>query len=231
MLGLVFGFDDNSTKFILSHWFSNLIFIIVLVAISVFIHIIIQKFIASKIGAEAIFNLWGINRFSFNRTPEFPIKVLNKNISQFYVGPILAIFISIVSKGKFFFAAVFQIFLIPDKNKRAFRKMKELNNSEIILIAVSGPLISVILAGIFSSLGWDIGYRINSLIAVYSMLPLPRLAGSHIIFSSPFSYIFFGALIITSLLLMGNLSVFVSIILGIILATIIAFSYYYSSQK
>ena len=201
ILGLVFGFDDGTSKFVVSHWISNLIFVTVIVTLSVIIHISIQKYISSKIGAETVFGLWGIDRFSFKKTPEFPIRIMNKNVSQFYLGPILAVILTIISKGTFIFAAVWQIFIIPDKKKRAFKKVKELNNPEIILIAVSGPLMSVILASIFSSLGWDIGYKINALIAVYSMLPLPRLAGSHIVFSSPFSYIFFGALIVISLLL------------------------------
>jgi hypothetical protein len=232
ILGIIFGFDDKSSVFVLSRWLLNLLVVMIITAISLLIVMYFYKLISSKMNASVEFRLWGIKRFSLNRDPEFPINIFGFKMNNFYLGPILGIFVSLVSKGKFIFAAVHQILIEPIHEKRAIsNKFKELKTTEIVTIAIIGPLVNVLLAGIFLMIGWKEGFFINSMLAIYSLLPLPRMAGGHIFFNSPFSYIFFVLLIIPMLLLLEQFGLIISLILALVISTIITLTYFYYSNK
>jgi hypothetical protein len=232
ILGIIFGFDDKSSSFILSRWLMNLIGVMIITAISLLIVMYFYKLISSKMNASVEFRLWGIRRFSFNRDPEFPIKIFGFKMNNFYLGPIIGIFVSLVSKGKFIFAAVNQILIEPIHEKRVISNtLKELKTTEIVTIAMVGPLVNVLLAAVFLMMGWRDGFFINSMLAIYSLLPLPRMAGGHIFFNSPFSYIFLVLLTISTLLLLAQFGLIISIVLSLVIATIITITYFYYSNK
>ena len=232
ILGIIFGFDDKSSSFILSRWLMNLLGVMIITAISLLIVMYFYKLISSKMNASVEFRLWGIKRFSLNRDPEFPINIFGFKMNNFYIGPLLGIFVAIVSKGKFIFAAVNQILIEPIHKKRVIsNSFKELKTTEIVTIAIIGPLVNVILAAIFLMFGWKEGFFINSMLAIYSLLPLPRMAGGHIFFNSPFSYIFLVLLTISTLLLLAKFVLIISLLLALVISTIITLTDFYYSNK
>lgn len=231
IMGFIFAFDDGQSKFEVSSWLTNFFIITFVVAISLIIHEISHRLIASKIKAKIEYRLWGIKRIGFWRNSKLPVKIFNLSINNFYIGAFLGLFLAIVSKGGFYFAALNQNIIEPDKERRAHKSFKELKNSEVISIAIIGPLVSIFLAAFFSLLGWKQGVFINSMLAIYSMLPFPRLDGGYIFFRSPFLYIFFAILIIMFLLLLNNTKFILALILALLSSSIITTYYIYYSNK
>ncbi|MBI2670968.1 hypothetical protein HYX18_03260 [Candidatus Woesearchaeota archaeon] len=231
LLSVIFGFDDKRPEFVLSLWLSNFFVILILVSISLILHEMSHKIVANKIGAIADYRLWAIQRFGFRRRSALPITIFNFKINNFYIGAFLGILLAIVSKGKFIFAAIGQTLLSIDINKRAHKNLKELQKSEVISIAIIGPLVSLILIAIFKILGWNEGVLINSMLAIYSMLPFPRLDGNYIFFRSPFTYLFFVLFTLAFLLLINNINIIMTFIIALVLASLITIVYFYSSQK
>jgi len=102
------------------------------------------------------------------------------------------------------------------------------------LIAVTGPVATIFLAAIFKSLG---GFLANSLIqkvvifnivyAVYSILPVPPLDGSRTFYGSRMLYAFSTAFIVaTAILLNLNLGVGIAIISSLFIGIVLWLLYY-----
>jgi Zn-dependent protease len=180
ILTIVFAFDDKSSAFVLSNWLTNFIRILVVVFITLTISRSAQKLVATRYGVETEYQIWSLPKF--------------KHIKFLPIGPILAILITILSNGKFYFAAIDQFNLIEKKGRRLGTNYPHTTEFESAKIAVVGPLANMVFAlilslingsGIFSQLIF-----VNWVYAIYSMLPIPNLDGSKIFFGSWRLYIF-----------------------------------------
>lgn len=232
ILSFIFGFDDKRPEFIVSLWLLNFVSVFIVVSISLIIHELMHKITASKFEATTDYRLWSIKRYGFARTAKLPKKFFGFTINNFYIGAIIGIILTIVSMGKFIFAAIGQNFIEPIKIKRIGYKLKSLSNYQIVSIALIGPLTNIFLALIFSLINFKFGVFVNSIIAIYSMLPLPKLDGSYVLFNAKFTYLFFAILIgFCAILLLQNISAIVSVILAIIIASIITMIFLYKSYK
>jgi len=231
LLGFIFGFDDKMPAFVLSNWISNFIFIALIVAFSLIFHEMAHKFIASRNNAITKYSLWSIDRYGLGRSSKLPAKFWGFTVNNIYIGAFIALFLAIVSKGMFIFAAIGQTIIEPDKIKGIGSKYKLLANFEIASIALVGPLASLLLALIFNILGFKQGVEVNSLLAIYSMLPLPKLDGINILFNSRFFYIFSFIFILSGIILLQNASSLVSLIISLLIAIIITLIFFYKSHQ
>ncbi|MDH5806624.1 MAG: hypothetical protein QXW62_02435 [Candidatus Methanomethylicaceae archaeon] len=116
-------------------------------------HEIVHKILAERFGYKAYYRIWPI-------------------------GVIMALLISIISKGNFIFAALGAVYIIPTFMRNNF-------NESYGKIALSGPLMNLILALIFLLISnWIkvlyIGYEINSWLAAFNLLPFHPLDGSKV---------------------------------------------------
>lgn len=141
-----------------------LIFISSLIAVGAgFIgHELAHKFVAQRYGWKAGFRLW----------PQ---------------GLLLALFIALISGGRFIFAAPGAVYLVPLSIGYSLNQSKR----EYGIVALSGPLMNLVFASIFRALSLISGFSILSIIgfyglfvnlflAAFNMVPFPPLDGTKI---------------------------------------------------
>jgi Zn-dependent protease len=160
---LVLGFC-----FSVSGLFNNLnfplIFISSLIAVGAgFIgHELAHKFVAQRYGWKAGFRLW----------PQ---------------GLLLALFIAVISRGLFIFAAPGAVYLVPKSIGYTISQSKR----EFGIVSISGPLMNLVFASIFRALSlisvFSIlstisfyGLFVNLFLAAINMIPFPPLDGTKI---------------------------------------------------
>lgn len=141
-----------------------LIFISSLIAVGAgFIgHELAHKFVAQRYGWKAGFRLW----------PQ---------------GLLLALFIALISGGRFIFAAPGAVYLVPLSIGYSLSKGKR----EYGIVSLSGPLMNLVFASIFlalyrisdfsilSTIG-RYGFFVNLFLAAFNMVPFPPLDGTKI---------------------------------------------------
>jgi Zn-dependent protease len=141
-----------------------LIFISSLIAVGAgFIgHELAHKFIAQRYGWKAGFRLW----------PQ---------------GLLLALFIAVISRGLFIFAAPGAVYLVPKSIGYTISQSKR----EFGIVSLSGPLMNLVFASIFRALSlisvFSIlstisfyGLFVNLFLAAINMIPFPPLDGTKI---------------------------------------------------
>ncbi|MCS7097522.1 MAG: hypothetical protein NZ922_00850 [Candidatus Methanomethyliaceae archaeon] len=107
------------------------------------------------------------------------------------LGVIMALAISILSKGSFVFAALGAVYIIPifmQGEKQSYGK-----------IALSGPFMNLLLAFIFLIMSnWMrilyIGYEINAWLAAFNLIPFHPLDGSKVFAWSKLIWLIFAAI-------------------------------------
>lgn len=179
VLGLVFGFDDGRSSFNLILYLANILKFIILSLILLFIYYRTQKFIAKKTGATTKINLWKLDNFKIpftNKKRQFPLWI------------IIPILVSLFSEGQLFFAALITTGIVVKPAYRIGRKYSRLTEMEQARILVSGPIVMILIALLFNPFFKEIAL-VSSMIAVFSMLPLPGLAGMEIFFGSRTLYL------------------------------------------
>ena len=125
-------------------------------------HELAHKFIAQKFSWKASFKLW----------PQ---------------GLLLALFITLISGGQFIFAAPGAVYLVPTSFVSNLNQARK----EFGLVSLSGPLMNIIFAVIFFTLGqlsnnyviiniFFTGFYINLFLAAFNMIPFSPLDGTKI---------------------------------------------------
>jgi Zn-dependent protease len=106
-------------------------------------------------------------------------------------GLILAVALVILTNGAFTFAAPGAVMITPLIDLWGDRS--KITKKDIGLISISGPLMNLLLAGIFIALDllipslsfvFSLGARVNIWLGFFNMLPIPPLDGSKIMFWS-----------------------------------------------
>jgi len=110
----------------------------------------------------------------------------------------------------------------------------EINWWAVAMIALWGPVISIVLAVIFKAIGGiAVGVILQKIIvfniayALYSMVPIPPLDGSRIFYGSRLLYAFsVSGIVVIALLLMSNVNLLVAIFGSILIAAVLWLLYY-----
>lgn len=109
------------------------------------------------------------------------------------IGIILPLLISFLSDGQIFFAAAFTTSIIVHKGLRLGKQYRNLTDYESAKIALFGPIANILLAtilAIFNLAALQELIFVNSMMATFTMLPLPGLVGSTVFFGSKPLYVF-----------------------------------------
>jgi len=149
---------------------------------------------------------------------------------------IIPILIALMSKGQIYFAAILTTTIAVKPAYRLGRKYVHLTEFEHAKIAASAPialiLISLFLNLINTPITNDFAL-VTGMMAIFSLLPLPGLIGTILLFSSKPLYIFTAIFIlaISLLLKLPNISPFVILIFAIILAALSTLLYFWRRYK
>ena len=207
----VFAFDDKQAAFQLSHWLTNFLHVSVGVTVVVLIHYFGHKWAARRYGLEVTHKVWSIRRYGLAERAHFPVKldflgITVIPIKSFPLGAVLAVIISFLSAGRFFFTPVEAIDIKSAESKRLGRWRLKVLERESARIAFAGPAANMLFAfvlqsfnksGMFDQLIW-----ISCLYALYHMIPWSQLDGAKIFFGSIHLYVFGLAFLLLSFLLL-----------------------------
>jgi len=229
VLTIVFGFDDGSETFVLSFWLFNLLKSFIVVLFCSLAYYYAQFLFARLRDAKIEYRLWTVSRF-------LPLKDYYRgNRPNVPVGIIIALFLSLVSAGRFFFTGVGTTEIIYEKSKRTGRRFTNVGEYESALIYLAGPLA---LTAILFICTWLEMFEIETAglmivsfyMLIFSILPIPGLDGSKAFTSSRLAYIFFIALIILNLFL-SVVGISFAVVISVIMALIVLGIYYYRWEQ
>ena len=188
--------------------------------IALFIYDKAQKFFANRAGAVTNFSLW--------KAPKIKFIFFKKKSFYIPLWLVIPIIISFLSKGQIFFAALTTTSIIVKPAYRLGRKYINLTEFEHAKIAVSGPITLILISLILNPIDFQIindFTLVTTMIAVFSLLPLPNLDGSTVFFSSKPLYIFNLVFALSIAILLKFLTTTYALVLAL-LAAIFATSYY-----
>lgn len=237
VLAFIFSFKASIDSIT---WIKEFLLMLILSGLSLYINILGHKYAAVSNGAEAKFQLWTIERFGFSKAavlkkkPVDPLLRLLHNIAFFplQLWLVVPILVTIFSNGQLPFAAVYTTAITMTAAHRLGKRYLRISEIETAKIALVGPLLNIAFALIIKSLFGLTGIAgdlvlINLALAISNMLPLPKLDGSQVFFSSILLYIFSIVFILGSAFLIHFLTLFPTLILSTLFATTISILYYY----
>jgi len=206
----VFAFDDKQAAFQLGYWLRNFLQVAIGVTLVVLVHYFGHKWAARRYNTDVIHKVWSIRRYGLHERAHFPAKfdffrITIIPIHSFPLGAVLAIVISFLSNGKFFFTPIEAIDIASGEEHRLGRWRLKVLEREIARIAFAGPVFNMIFAFILQSFNksgmFDQLILISCLYALYHMIPWSQLDGAKIFFGSIYLYVFGLAFLLLSFLL------------------------------
>jgi len=229
VLIIVFGFDDGSTTFSGSHWGWNLLEVVLLVIIVYGAYIFAQKLVASRHNAHTEYSLWMLGHLRWKTYMQ------KDNRPRWPVGIVIAVVLTLLTVGKFYFTALGSSIIKSDKVKRTGRKYTNVSEYESALILLAGPLAVAILLFIGNWLYLS-GFSVDNLVVIslfvfiWNFVPFPGIDGSKILSYSRPAYIF--ALVVFLLAFALKYSGFgLAVLFTILIALIIMGLYFYKWEK
>jgi hypothetical protein len=206
-----------------------------MVTIAVLVHDLGHDFMAKKHGFMCEYKLWGIKRFGWGPTAQYPrdVKFLGKKFRMegFPIGILISLGFTLASLGKIPFAAVSSYNLVIEKTKRLGKKYIGVTDFEDAKIALAGPMATVILLIIvkaFNTSGMlDQFMLITAVMAGFDILPLPGLDGFKVAFGSKQLFVFGALFIYMMIFLSFVLSTIPAILLALAFSLIILVLYVY----
>lgn len=234
LLTFIFGFNDNSTSFNIINYLLNLLRVALAASIILLLFVFAEKTIAKGYGASAEFNVWWIQRFYIWPESTLPRKVnfFGKEIvwNHLYIGPILGIIVTLISFGKAFFAPVASMIVSSEKKYRANQSKPYILESELARIAASGLFAIIFLVVILSAID---RLRFLTFISMgmffvgFHLIPLPRLPGGRLFFSSIPLYIMTVVTAVAAFALSTVLGGLATIILAVVVGFIAMSAYFF----
>src|SRR3989344_6056670 len=203
ILSFVFGFNDKRETFAFSLWLSNFVHVFVLVAVTVFVHVVAAKLAANKLGQDAEISLLSFKTKRFGSVP---------------FSTILSMVLMLISRGMLYFTAVSTIIV---KKSPRLSKGFYLNESKEALIYFWALVSNIILIIIFNFLDIKTGVLINSYFLFWNLLPIPGFIGSKIFFHNKTLYILFLIFALLFLLLFNKVNLILLIIMLIAAAFLV----------
>lgn len=223
VLTFAFGFDDKRPDFVLSYYVSNLFIILFLVSASLLIIETTLRYLAKRYATTVEYELWGIKRFFFGR-----YDTLKKKIP---LGIIFCILGAFLSRGLFTFALLQNHKLKENQALRSLRKYKHILESEIAIIYSVAPLTAVFLICLAKVFAIPQLALINSVIAIFLIIPFPSSDAMRFLFSAKFLYAFISLFVIISTILLSYTGVIAAIITGVITSSIFLFFSVFKTYK
>ncbi len=229
----VFSFNEwGIEEFSLTIGITNFIRALIITAIIFPVHAFIQKQVAQKFDCTSKFKLLSLETVKYKSLIVKKIREILKPI-----GPIITLLISFISNGKLLLVLLSTAEIKPNKIKRVGREFTNIKEKEFAQIALSGPLTEIILLVIFKLLlpiapiFFQKAMFISASLAVFHILPIPKMDGGLIFFGSRILYTFSLVFIIIFIITIYQLSVFNTLIISIILAGIASLIYFYKFFK
>jgi len=154
-------------------------------------------------------------------------------------GIFIGLFISFISNGRLWLIVPGSFIMHHIAGHRLGFFRYDINYWAQAMIALAGPLASILLMVVFKSIGFFapnslVGKAIlfNAVFAITSMLPIPPLNGSKIYFGSRMLYAFtLPFVVFTSILLMIDIGIIVSISLSLLAGIMLWITYYSMFEK
>ncbi len=233
ILSIIFGFDDGAIEFNFLYWLKNFFIVILAVSFSFLLKEAIVRINAKRYGFDYEYDIWKIGRYWFD--PESEFKYKRKKI-KIPIGIILPLILTLISKGIFYFPVIGTSKLSGNKTKRVGKVFVSGTGIEFAKVYLSGALTYLFLTLVFFNLGeyLDINLMlfvvINLYLAFYSLLPLPGLEGSEILFGSLPLYIFALAFFLATYILMKT-SILFTLIFSLFIAFLIVIIYLYRYEQ
>jgi len=221
VLGFIFSFKEwgSSTPDGLAgieNWLRYFIMSIV----ALLIHTISHKIVATKNYAISEFRLWNLTVGERKKIKTIPLGVLIPLLFSFF------------SNGSWNVALIENNVTKEIPALRARKKFKYLTELEIALIAIAGPLASILFALILKASqlpGLDKFIMVNYIIGLFALIPFSTLDGAKIFAGSRFLYLAVLIFLVGIVLLMYVTSPITSIIFAIVLSIILTLIYMYKT--
>lgn len=168
----IFAYDDKHPTFMLSHWLFNFLKILIIVIVTIGLHWVAQKMSSLHTGFKAHYKMWS-------------------------TGLIIGVIFAILTKGKWYIILPGGMLFSHMAVLRLGHFRYGLNYVTQGILAVSGPLANLFFATVFKTFAlWGIMPEffnlmtfINLYYAVFTMLPLPKLDGLYMFFTSRSWYV------------------------------------------
>jgi hypothetical protein len=242
VMTLALGFNDGQPSFDLNYWMGNLVGIFLIVAFSFLIHQIAHKLTARSFHFDTHFKWWGVEYLSPKRgiakyKKDFPKRVsfFGKKfvIETLPIGIIISLIVMIFSNGHLFFLAIGEYTLVLRRKARFGKKYVHIRDYDDAMIALSGPMSHVFLmfvAAIFNNNGiFDTFIFINSLLALFYMIPIHNLDGAKVLFGSRLLYLSSVIFIVSVTVMIYTLSVIPLLIVAGLITFLVGSLYYYQT--
>lgn len=199
---------------------SSSLIAIIFAAVILIPHVVAHKIVASHYVAEAKFKFLEWKRYGL-----FEDSVFKHPFPIWLVLPIVMIFVTL-GKLKLFAIETFDISWKP--YKRIGRWFTELEEQEIAIIAMAGPMVNLFFAFVagvvFSFTSLDIAKEfaiLNAWFAFFSLLPFGNLDGTKVLFGGMIKWVFIFISTIAILVLLHFVNVYVTFIIALLLAIIV----------
>ena len=207
-MSIVVGFNDGAPSFEFLHWMQNLISVVLIVALA---------YLAQE-SAKRILGLWWGYRVEYK---------------VFYPGLILGFMITVMTLGKYWWMWILLpggIVLHTIEGQRLGYFRHFLRYWDLGVVALMGPLANIALALLFKSLYvmmpgnmlLDLAVKINIMLAIGTLLPIPPMAGHNILYASRWLYFMMLGIAITLAVLFAIPGIsFYFILSGVLLGAIV----------
>jgi len=211
---LVLGYIIAFSAFTWLGWLIGIGLALAMIAV----HVIVQKLVAYKFGADLEYDLWHIRRYWF-----YEKAYLKKWLFPAWL--IIPLVLSIITAGliKWFGVLTFEA---RPTTRRIKKRWFEITEWEFALIAVSGIFANLVIAIISQFLGWNEFAALNILFAFFNALPFSQLDGTKIFFGSRILWLFTIILIIAMLILISISNIVATVIAALALAIITILIFY-----
>ncbi len=213
---LVMAFIFSSAKggpqdtFVASYWIRHFLLAVLIAALALLARQAAQRIIGLSIGFRVEYRIW-------------------------FYGILIGLVIAVVSKGAIWFLAPGGILIYHMAGHRIGSFRYGLNYWPLGMTGLVGPLANIALALIFKVLLVAApsnpvlidALKFNLSYAVFSMLPIPPLDGSHLFFASRLTYVFAFFAMVAGASAMYFLGIFVSLLIAVVVGALCWFSYYW----
>ncbi|MEK6856812.1 MAG: hypothetical protein AABX49_02235 [Nanoarchaeota archaeon] len=221
----VFSFNEwGVERFSAAIGAKNLLIAFVFCSIIYFVHSVAQKFMADYYEYSIEFTLIDMKK-----------KIKPGKVTTLPIGPIITLLLIFISAGKFIFLILNSYEHIHKKEFRIGRQWINLKEFEEAQIALAGPLSQIFLLIVFKlllpiSVIFNKAMFMTSVIAIYHMLPLPKVDGSKIFFGSRTLYVTGLVLTVSFVILIFHMSIIQTIILALLFSLVLGIIYLYKKN-